>query len=647
MLAFFRRILSSGVAVAILGVIMLAFVVTGIGTPGGGFGGLGGPRGDAVATVGGKPLLVADVATRAQQEQRLAAQQQPGLTMTQFLAAVGGAPALVEQMISQQVLVRWAEKHGVAAGKRLVDGEIASIPAFFGPAGQFDEQQMRSVLAQQRMSYPALRDSVTQDLIRRQLVVPLSTGARAPQGLLEPYAALLLDRREGAIGLVPADPVGIAAPTDAEVQAWYGSHLARYSLPDRRVVRYAAIGPDTVTVAAPTDAEIAAAYKANAATYAANETRTVSQVVLPDAKAAQAFAAKLAGGVAFAKAAQEAGFAANDTALGTLSKAQLATATSPQVADAVFALKNGGTTAPVKTALGFSVDHVDGVTAHAARSLEQVRGDIAADLSKKKRQEAVGALVGRVQDALNDGASFADLAARQKLQVVTTPPLLADGTAPSDPAFKPDATLQPLLRVVKDMTPDDQATLEQVSADGRYALVGVASLQRAAPIPLAQARSRVSADMIAARAADRAKAKAQAILAKVAGGQPMAAAFAAAKLPAPQPVKLTQVQLAQANGNVPPALRTLFRLAPGKTELVPGPGGGWAVVRLDAIVPGDRAALPAIVAATRSEFGRNLSEEYLEEFATAARGDVSVKRNPAAVAGLSRQLAGAAPDLGQ
>lgn len=644
MLAFFRRILSSGVAVAILGVILLAFIVTGIGTPGGGLS--GGPRADAVATVGGKPVLVADAASRAQQELRLAAQQQPGITMPQLLAAIGGAPALVEQMISSAVLTRWAGQHGLVAGKRLVDGEIASIPAFFGPAGQFDERQMQAVLAQQRMSMATLRDGVTDDLVRRQLLLPLSTGARAPTGLLEPYAALLLDQRQGMVGLV-ASTAGLPAPTDADAQAWYAGHRARYSLPDRRVVRYAPIGVDTVSVPAPTDAEVAAAYKANAASYAASETRTVSQVVLPDGNAAKAFAAKLAGGTPFAKAAAEAGFQPADTALGTLAKPQLAAATSPAVADAVFALKSGGTTQPTKTALGYAVDHVDAVVAHPARSLDQARGEIAADLLKKKRQEAVGALVGRVQDALNGGASFADVAKRQGLTVTTTPPLAADGVAPADPAFKPDATLQPLLRVVKDMTPDDQATLEQVSADGRYALVGVASIVRAAPLPFAEVRSRVTQDLLADRATMRAQAQAQAILAQVRHGQPMATAFAAAKLPAPQPVKLSQVQVAQAGQNVPPPVRTLFRLSPGKAELVAGPAGGWVIVKLEAIVPGDPKLLPAIVTATRAELGRNLGEEYASGFAAAARADVAVRRNPAAVAALARQLSGAAPDLAQ
>ena len=642
MLAFFRRILSSGVAVVILGVILLAFVFTGIGSPGARLFGGGDAAPDAVATVGGRPVTIAEVQNRAQQELRVAARQQPGVTMPQFLAAIGGVPALVDQVIGGAVLTRWAEKHGLVAGKRLVDGEISSIPAFQGPAGTFDQTQMNAILGQQRMSFAQLRDGVRDDLLRRQVLLPLSTGTRAPNALLNPYAMLLLDKRQGAIGMVPASTEGLAAPTDAEITAFYQGHVAAYSLPDRRVVRYAPIGPDTIAVPPPTDAEIAASYTANAASYAASETRTVSQVVLPDANAAKGFVAKVAGGTPFAKAAADAGFAAGDISLGALTRAALAKSASPAVAAAIFAAPNGGTTQPLKTELGYAIAHVDAVTARPARSLDQARAEIAAALARKKAAETIGTLVNQVQDALNDGANFADTAKRFKLGVVGTPPLLADGTAPSDPAFKPDATLAALMRVVKTMTPDDRPSLETVGADGRYALVAVAGMVRAAPIPLAQIGPRVRADLIADRAATRARTTAQGLLARLDKGVPIATAFAELKLPPPQPIVTTQVQVAQAGERVPPPVRELFRLVPGRNALLPGPNGAWFVVRLDRILPGETAMLPAIAAATRTELGQSLGDEYAQQFANAARAEVKVTHNAAAVAELTRQLRGAA-----
>jgi peptidyl-prolyl cis-trans isomerase D len=214
MLAFFRRFLSSWMSIAILAIVMIAFIITGVGTPGGGLTG-GGVRDDAVANVGGTPVSVATITTRVQSAFRNASEQQPGLTMPAFLSEVGGLTPIVDQYIGAQVLSTWAIRHGITASERLIGGEIASVPAFHGPTGQFDERQMTAVLDQQRMTYATLHDGVREDLIRRQIVVPLTTGARAPDGLLTPYAKLLLDKREGAIVIIPDFNADIVESKDA------------------------------------------------------------------------------------------------------------------------------------------------------------------------------------------------------------------------------------------------------------------------------------------------------------------------------------------------------------------------------------------------------------------------------------------------
>ncbi|MEO9132143.1 MAG: peptidylprolyl isomerase, partial [Sphingomonas sp.] len=310
MIGFFRRALSSWLAVGLLALIMVAFIVTGVGTPGGGL--TAGPGANSVATVGGKAITINTISERAQNALRQAREQQPALTMGQFLTAIGGLNPIVEQYIGATVLSVWAERHGLAASERLVGGEIASIPAFRGVTGQFDETAMNAVLGQRRMTFAALHDDIHDDLIRRQLLAPITLGTRAPDRLLRAYAQLVIDRREGAIGQVQATPNGIATPTDQEIGDYYKGHIARYSLPERRALRYTLIGTESVTSTPPTEAEIAAQYKTDATKYAASETRTIQRVVLPDEKAAKAFSAKLASGTSFAQAATERGLSAAD-----------------------------------------------------------------------------------------------------------------------------------------------------------------------------------------------------------------------------------------------------------------------------------------------------------------------------------------------
>lgn len=637
MLAFFRRALSSWLAVGLLGLIMIAFIVTGVGTPGGGL--TGGPGADAVATVAGKPIPVNTIANRAQSALTQARQQQPALTMPQFLTAVGGLGPIVEQTIGGAVLSAWADRHGLVASERLIGGEIGSIPAFKGVTGKFDEGAMNAVLSQRRMTFAMLHDDIRDDLLRRQLLTPITTGVRAPDGVLRSYAQLVIDKREGVIGLVPATPAGIAAPTEAEIADFYKGHIARYSLPERRALRYALIGPETVAAAAaPSEAEIAAQYKTDAAKYAASETRTIQRVVLPDEAAARAFSAKVARGTPFATAATEAGLAAADISVGAVTKAAFAGTDGGAIADAAFALPTGGTTAPVKSALGWSIAHVEAVKVTPARSLAQARAEIAAALAKTKAETALSTVVQQAEDALNDGASFDEVAAKHKLQAVTTPALLPNGVAPSDPAFKADANVAALLKAAQETTADDEATVETIDPT-HFALMRVASVVPAAPLPLAQLKPRVAQELIAQRAASRARGIAQGLLAKL-NSQPAAAAFAGAGLKPPQPIAISQLELSRAGANVPAPLRVLFRLAPGKAELVQGPNGSWFVVKLERITPGDPRALPLVIGATRNELQRSIGEEYAEQFAKAARGEVTVKRNPAALNALEQQLRG-------
>lgn len=640
MLAFFRRVLSSWLAVALLGVILIAFIVTGVGTPGGGFS--GGPGANAVATVGGRPVTVPQVAQRVQGLYREAQRQQPGLAMPAFLAAIGGLAGVVEQYVDATVLGVWAEKHGITANERLIGAEIAAVPAFQGPTGQFDQRVMDAALGQQRMTFASLHDGIRDDLVRRQLLLPVTAAAALPDGLVKPYAALLIQRREGAVGIVSAKADGVPAPDDAAIANWYKDHLARYSLPERRVVRYAPVGPEAVHPAPPSDAEVAAAYRADAAKYVARETRRLDQVVLPTQAAADALAAKVKGGTAFAKAAADAGFAAADIALGDVDRASLARSASPAVADAAFALPANGTTAPIKTPLGFAIVHVDRVTAIPARSLAEATPEIRAAFARKRADDALGTLVQAMQDQLSDGASFNDVAKKHGLAAVTTPPLLPNGTAPTDPAFKADAVLTALMRAAAQAGADDPATIETIDPT-HFALLGVAQVVPAAPMPLAEVRDRVRADIVAQVAADRARAQAQALAARVKAGQPLAAALAAAGLPPAQPLGSTQVELARAGGNVPVPMRALFRLTAGGTEVAPGPGGVWYVVHLDRIVPGSPASLAPIVNAAQTELSRSLGDEYAQQLVNAARATTPVRRNPSAVAALDAQLRGRSP----
>jgi peptidyl-prolyl cis-trans isomerase D len=649
MLSFFRRGFWAKIMLGVLGLALFAIVITGFGTGGlGGLGGLGslGGSGGALARIDGEKIDAAEVREQVDRQLSRARQQRPELDLATFLSS-GALEEIVSQLIASASLRLFGEEQGLAAGKAMVDREIASNPAFRSLAGQFDEATFRRALQTEKITEAQLRKDIAAAMVQRQLLLPVAGSPHVPSNLAFRYASLLLERRSGVVGAVPAAAMGVGRePSEAEVAAFYRSSQARYTVPERRVLRYAAIGPEQVAAQAQaTEAEIAAAYRANEAGYAARETRTLSQVIfpLPEEAAARAFAAKVGQGTSFAQAASQAHYSPADTALGEQTKEGFARTSSPAVANAAFAAAKGAVTAPVRSELGWHVVKVEDVKRIAARPLAAVRGEIAARIAAEKVQNAMADLAGRIETAISDGSTFDEIARTEKLAIRETAPITATGAAPDTPGWKTPAEVTPLLEGAFAMEPDEDPVVETIVPNERFALLTLGRVIPAAPPPLSQIKERVKADLIARRASDRARAVAASIVSRINAGTAPAEAFAQADVPLPglQPISASRREVAAQNRQVPPPLAMLFSIPRGKARLLAAPNGsGWFVVYLRDIVPGDAGKEPQLVGALRGQFREILGDEYAQQFSRAAQSGMKIERNAAAIAKLKGELLG-------
>lgn len=641
MFSFFRRGATAKIMLVILGLALFAMVVTGFGTGGSGLGGLGGLGDDTLAEAGDEKVTALEVTDTMNRQLTRMREQQPELDMASFIR-MGAFDDIVRQMISSAAVLSFGRDAGITASKRMVDAEIARIPAFQNFAGEFDQATFQAALARQNLTEAQLREELATGLIQQQIFVPLAASAQVPESMALQYASLLLERRTGSIGAVPADAVPEGpAPTDAEIAAFYQQNKGSYTIPERRVLRYAVLGPEQVAGAAqPTDAEIAAFYRANAARYAAQETRTLSQVVLPTQQAAQTFAAKVARGTSFAQAAAEAGFSAADTRVGERSRAQFADLTSQAVANAAFGAAEGAVTAPTQSDFGWHVVRVEGISRTEARPLAAVQDEIRQQLREQKAQEALADTITRIEDALADGESLAEVAAANNLTVRETPPVTGAGAA-EGAELPPEVA--PLLRTAFDMAADEEPVVETLGEGQRFAILSVSRIIPASPPPLAQIRDRVRQDFIARRALNRAREIAQQIVTRINGGATPAQAFAQAgiSLPPIQSVDARRLDIAQNNGQVPPPLQMLFSMKKGTAKLQQAPNGvGWFVVHLAETEAGDASDQPQLVQATRAQFSQAVGQEFVEQFVNAVERRVEVERNEEAIAAVKQQLQG-------
>lgn len=651
MLTFLRRALFSTagkiIALLLLVVIAVAFALGDINN----LTGNGGPSGGALVQVGGRKLNEADLQARLKDALDRARERQPTLDMTQFVA-MGGFDQVLDDVVNRMVLEEYASEHSMAVSKAEIDGEIAGAPMFADPlTGKFNQRAFDQFLRQRGLTADQVRGDIRQGTLAQWVAGPavgvVGGATYVANELALPYASQLLERRKGSVGFIPVTAIAPgAAPTDAELTAFYNRNRARYTLPERRVIRYALVRPDQFAQSAKaTEAEIAAAYKQNAAKYAASTKRTLAQVIVADQNAANALAVKIKAGETMAAAAASAGLQPSTTA--DAEKESFARASTPQIADAAFAAAQGGVVGPLRSPLGWHIVRVEKIEQIAAKSLDQVRGELAEEITKRKEAEALANLRGQLDSAIANNATFDEAVADAKLKAEVTAPLFGDGrtqeAAEAATPTPPDPVMAQIAQAAFQMEANDDAQLAPIGQDGSFALVKPDRVIAAAPRPLAEIRAAVVTGFIRDRQLQAARKAATAVLADVNKGTPIADAIKKTGLsvPAPQPLDAVRGQLAQAGMQIPPPVRLMFSMAAKKAKITEAPnGGGYWVVWLDAIEPGNARENKALVAQTRGGLGQVVGAEYLEQFVAAARKSVGVKRDEAAIARLKAQLGG-------
>ena len=648
----FRKKLRNVVLLGFLGAALLAMVVTGFGTDGmGGLGGIGGQGSQTLARVGDKRVTDTDLTTVIDSEYRRAAREQTDLDRGQFVDQA--FQPLLERMISQAAITDFAQSHGLVVPREMVDRIIVGMAPFQNVAGQFDEAAFRQTLSQQGVTEQQLRDDIESSEIMRMVLAPVGSQVRAPRAIATEFASLLLEQRQGSFGQVPTSAfTANINPSDQEIAQYYQRNQRLFAIPERRVIHFALLDRNAFgdRVRA-TDQEIAQQYQQNQAQYGPRETRNLQRVILADENAARQFAQRVRGGTSFADAAQQAGFAATDINFPQQTQQAFTTVSSTEVANAAFAAQQGAVVGPFRTPLGFQVVRVDGISQTPGRALADVRAEIAAAIEQRKLAEALIATEERIQERLDNGESFEEVARAEGLTLQTTPPVTRTGQAPGargpdGQPFQFPADLAVVLQTGFDMEPDGDPLMEVVEPNARVAIVGLANVVPSAAPPLAEIRDQVRQRLIQQTALQRARQAADGIVQRLNSGMAPAQAYAQAGVPLPalQSITRRRLDLARAGQAVPPPLTLLFSIPQGRARVLAGPeGSGWLIVHHQQRIPGNAATSPeggALVASVQQQFNQTGTLELQEQFARAIQGATEIRRDENRINALRQQLRG-------
>ncbi len=509
---------------------------------------------------------------------------------------------VLESLIDERLMRLAAVDAGIEISNAAVRREILKIPEF-QVDGRFNDQKYVSLLASLNPPRTAVEfeQDLRNDLQRNALVGRAALSAFTPRAEGDRMLALWFEQRDVSAVRIPM-AVDTAPVTDVDIDAWYTSHTSEYRAPEAVTLEYIEVEAAKLPPAPVNEADLRARYAAEADKYGEAEQRKVSHILIPldasaDAgvqKAAQDKAATLAqqanGGADFAKLARDnsgdPGSKAQGGDLGWISRGS---GMPKPFEDAVFALQANQVSVPVKTDFGWHVIKLDEVKAGTRKTFEEVRPQLEAEATANAGERAYNDMLSAlVDDLMKNPNGFAEAAAKHGLTVQKTGPVpkgAGEGIGAS-PAVQRDAFSEVRIQDGTVSDPIDIGTDHSV-------LLRVVNHTSERPIPLAQVRDRVIADIRADRASKAAANAAKAMATAVGKGESLATLAAARSLTV-EPLKgVTR----NAPAPTPEATKAIFAAArpqAGKASAgsVVLPDGSWMIFQIDAVTPANPAVVP-------------------------------------------------------
>ncbi|HVB67350.1 MAG TPA: SurA N-terminal domain-containing protein [Acetobacteraceae bacterium] len=617
MLAAFRRALETWPVRLLFGLMVIAFVVWGVGDVVRQIG-----TSTWVAKVGGRTIAPAQFNEVFERDLAVAEERLPqGQNVTAALRRQV-AQAALDQVIAQAAIDAEIRRLRIAVPDTAVRQAVFAMPAFQGPGGAFDRTKLNAVLANNGISEDRFLGMVSGQIAQQQMVGALTAGVAPPALLLNRLFAFSAERRSALVAPVPfavAPPP--PAPSEAALHRYYANHPWLYRVPSYRkikaVVLTAAALAKTITV---TPEELHTYYDQHAASFVTPERRSLQVLVMHDPARATALAKQWQGGADW-PVMQTAAKAAGGTAVELPDTTQ-AGLPDPALAKAAFAAAQGTVVGPVATGLGTDVLKVTKIVPGAAKSFADVQNELAARVQADRAASRVYDVANRIDNVLGTGAGLSRLPSDAGL-VGLEGTLDAAGTTPEGkpaPIPGPAALRQAIVKDAFATAPGQPpAQLTEVPIPGGGSAYYALTVEKVTPPtekPFDAVHDAVAAQWSAAQRRKAAERIAAGVLVAVQGGQTFATAAAAAGLGVhPTPL----IGRAGPTGGLPAVLqRVLFTLKPNQPTMVQT-ADAFLLAVPDQIVRPDPKQDPQGYDALRTVLTRSIAGDVATSFADALR----------------------------
>ncbi|WP_176667077.1 SurA N-terminal domain-containing protein [Variovorax sp. SG517] len=520
--------------------------------------------------------------------------------------------ATLERMVRDRVLAAAAAKANMTVSEDRLSRIFAQdqgLASFRTPDGKFDRETFQRVTGRTPEQYEA---SVRAEMATQQVLLGISSTAFTPPALAATTINAFYDTREIQVArFTPDSFASKVTVSDADIEAYYKDHTAQFQAPEQASIEYLVLDLDAAKKnVVVNEADLKTYYEQNASRFGTKEERRASHILITapasapaaerekaKAKAEQLLAEVKKAPNTFAdvarKNSQDPGSAEKGGDLDFVTKGAMV----KPFEDAMFALKKGEISNVVETEFGYHIIHLTDIKPAVVPPFEQVRATIENDMRSQQATQEFAKAAETFTDAVYQTPDSLKPAAEKLKLTIKTADNVARTAAPG--ATGPLANRNFLNALFAADSLERKQNTEAIEVGPSQLASGrVTKYSPAHPVPLADVKDKIRAQLVAERAA---------VLAKTEGEAKLAAWTAkadGATFGAPVTVSRRDLQ-----SQPLPVIDAALRADPAKLPVLVGVdlgAQGYTVVRVTKVVP--RTPPPAELAKQeQSQVGQSIA----------------------------------------
>ncbi|MFU9138358.1 peptidylprolyl isomerase [Erwinia tasmaniensis] len=498
----------------ILGLIILSFVLTGVGNY------LIGGNGDFAAKVNGDEISRAQL-ERAFSSERSRQQQMLGEQFSTLASNPGYMQQIRQQALSQlideKLLDQYAKTLKLAISDDQIKQAIFSQPAF-QTDGKFDNAKYLGLINNMGFSADQYAEALRKQLTTQQLITSVTGTDFMLNGETDALAALVAQQRQVREATINVSAlVAKQTVTDEDIKNYYEQNKNSFMSPERYRVSYIKLDAASLHENV-SENEIKSWYDQHQSDYTQPERTRYSIIQTKTDAEAQALLAELKKGGDFAELAKAKSSDPISARHGG-DMGWLEPDTTPDELKSAGLKEKGQLSGVIKSSVGFIIARLDDIQPQQIKPFSAVHDDIAAKVKQEKAIDAYYKLQQKVSDAAsNDNESLAGAEEVAGVKAVETGWFSHDNV-PAELNFKP--VQQAIFNgglVGDNGAPGSNSDI--ITVDGDRAFVLRVSEHKAEAVkPLSEVTAQITDTLKTGKAQQEAKALADKLLAALKAGQ--------------------------------------------------------------------------------------------------------------------------------